>query len=70
MNRKVLEAIRESLTAPDGGSVGTADVVRLAIATYILGQMMNQATSTKLGDDVKSAKVRAAYEYADLILKG
>lgn len=40
------------------------DELRTAIATYLLGQMM----STKMEN--KEAKVKAAYEYADLILKG
>lgn len=39
-------------------------LIRMAIATHLLSQMMGQKMENK------EAKVKAAYEYADLIMKG
>lgn len=50
---------------------GATELMRLIIATYILGTMMESGVNTKNGtENPKERKVRAAFEYADLLLKG
>lgn len=44
--------------------------LRLGIATYLLGQMMNTDAHSKNGETAKERKVKAAFEYADLLMKG
>lgn len=44
--------------------------LRTAIATYILGQMIDTPTHGLQGEASKKAKVQAAYDYADLLIKG
>lgn len=45
-------------------------IVKLAIATYLLGHMINTPTEGLRGTASKQAKVSAALEYADLLMKG
>lgn len=47
-----------------------AGFIRLAIATYLVGQMMDTEAHTKNGENPKERKVKAAFEYADLLMKG
>lgn len=58
------------MTFPSNWTPKDVDVARLVIATYLLGQMMHQETVSNLGDNAKAIKVKAAFEYADLLLKG
>lgn len=45
--------------------------LRLLIATYILGTMIDTPVNdVKDGDDAKRVKVRAAFRYADLLING
>jgi len=45
-------------------------VIRLVVATYILGQIVDTPTHGLQGQASKEAKVKAAFDYADLLLKG
>lgn len=42
--------------------------LRLVIATYLLGQMMDTPAHAKNGDESKMLKVQAAFDYAERIL--
>jgi hypothetical protein len=46
-------------------------MLRIAIATYILGTMMDTPVNdVKDGDEAKRLKVRAAFRYADMLIYG
>lgn len=44
--------------------------MRLLIATYLLGQMIDTPTHGLTGQASKEVKVKAAFDYADLLMKG
>lgn len=44
--------------------------IRLGIATYILGQMIDTPTAPSADMSAKERKVKAAFEYADLLMRG
>lgn len=52
------------MQVPSNWSPSDVNVLRLAIATYLVGQMMQNSGPSK------EAKVKAAFDYADLLLKG
>lgn len=55
----------------DDGTVAVEnEVVRLAIATLILSKMVDTPTHGLTGQASKAAKVEAAFDYADLLMKG
>lgn len=51
--------------------MGADKLLRIAIATYILGTMIDTPVNdVKDGDEAKRLKVRAAFRYADLLIYG
>jgi hypothetical protein len=49
---------------------GATELMRLIIASYLLAHMMDTDAHAKNGESPKERKVRAAFEYADLLMKG
>lgn len=45
-------------------------IMRTAIATYLLGHMLDTPTHGLTGQASKEIKVKAAFDYADLLMKG
>lgn len=58
-----MELLKTILRDDEDISKVNDEVIRLAIATYLTGQMIGNG-----GD--KGLKVKAAFEYADLLMKG
>ena len=54
----------------DGTVAVENEVVRLVIAAHLLKEMINTPTHRLSGQASKQAKVEAAFDYADLLMKG
>lgn len=46
------------------------EVVRMLLAAYLLAQMLDTPTHGLTGQASKEVKVKAAFDYADLLMKG